>query len=118
MAGTITNELGSIIIPEDVIATIAGLAATENYGIVGMSAKTAGDQLWQIIGGDNQKRGVKVTVLEEENVVDIDLYVMVMYGSSMSAVASNAISNVRYSVKNLTGLTVRNVNVHVEGIKA
>ena len=63
MPGVITTELGKIAIPDDVIATIAGYAATENYGIVGMSAKTAGDQFWQIIGGDNQRRGVKITSL-------------------------------------------------------
>ena len=67
MPGIITTELGKISISEDIIAMIAGYAASENYGIVGMSAKTTGDQLWQLVGGDNQKRGVKVTVLEDRS---------------------------------------------------
>ena len=45
MPGIITTELGKISISEDIIAMIAGYAASENYGIVGMSAKTTGDQL-------------------------------------------------------------------------
>ena len=117
MPGIIKNELGNIIINEDIIATVAGYAASENYGIVGMSAKTAGDQLWNLIGGDNQKRGVKVSIVGEDE-IDIDLYVSVTYGVSLTAVAQNAIGNVRYRVQDLTGLKVRNVNVHVEGIKA
>ena len=118
MPGIITTELGKISISEDIIAMIAGYAASENYGIVGMSAKTTGDQLRQLVGGDNQKRGVKVTVLEDDEGVDIDLFVTIVYGTSLSAVAKNAIENVRYRVKEMTGLNVRNVNIHVEAIRA
>ena len=118
MPGIITTELGKISISEDIIASIAGYAASENYGIVGMSAKTTGDQLWQLVGGDNQKRGVKVTVLDDGEGVDIDLFVTVVYGTSLSAVAKNAIENVRYRGKEMTGLNVRNVNIHVEAIRA
>ncbi len=117
MPGTITTELGKINIPDDIIATIAGYAASENYGIVGMSAKSASDQLWQLVGGDNQRRGVKVTALGEDE-IDIDLYVTLIYGASLPAVAQNAIGNVRYRVEELTGLKVKNVNIHVEGIRA
>ena len=117
MPGTVTTDLGSISIPDDVIATIAGYAATENYGIVGMNAKTTGDQLWQLVGGDNQKRGVRVTPLGGDE-LDIDLFVTLIYGASLPAVAQNAIGNVRYRVEEMTGLKVKNVNVHVEGIRA
>ncbi|MBE5784664.1 MAG: Asp23/Gls24 family envelope stress response protein [Clostridiales bacterium] len=118
MPGIIMTELGKISIPEDIVATIAGYAASENYGIVGMSAKTTGDQLWQLVGGDNHKRGVKVTVLEDGESVDIDLYVTVVYGTSLAAVARNAIENVRYRVSEMTGIRVVNVNIHVEAIRA
>ncbi len=45
MPGIINTELGAISIPDEIVATIAGYAASENYGIVGMHAKTTGDQL-------------------------------------------------------------------------
>jgi len=59
-----------------------------------------------------------VTVLEDDEGVDIDLFVTIVYGTSLSAVAKNAIENVRYRVKEMTGLNVRNVNIHVEAIRA
>lgn len=120
MPATITTELGKVVITEDIIATIAGYAAAENYGIVGMSAKTTGDSLWKFMGGDNQKRGVKVSTLydEDENTVDIDLYVTLTYGASLPVVAQNVITNVRYRVNEMTGLNVNNVNIHVEAIQA
>jgi uncharacterized alkaline shock family protein YloU len=49
--------------------------------------------------------------------VDIDLYVMLEYGVSLSAVAQNARDNVRYRVQEMTGLNVHNVNIFVEGIR-
>ena len=117
MPGIITTELGKVAIGEDLIASIAGYAALENYGIAGMSSKTAGDAILQLIGGENHKRGVKVTFAEAEGEVDIDLFVTLIYGVSLPAVAQNMMSNVRYKVHEMTGLTVRNVNIHVETVR-
>ena len=69
------------------------------------------------VGGDNQRRGVKVTCVEGDQ-IDIDLFVTIIYGASLTAVAENAIGNVRYRVEDMTGLKVRNVNIHVEGVRA
>ena len=110
MPGTINNEYGKVTISEDIIATVAGYAATENYGVVGMSAKTATDA--------NKKRGVKVSFLGEGDEVDIDLYVTMVYGVSLPVVAKNMIDNVRYRVQETTGIKVANVNIHVESISA
>ncbi|MBR0025905.1 MAG: Asp23/Gls24 family envelope stress response protein [Clostridia bacterium] len=117
MPGVIVNDLGKITMNEDLVASIAGYAAVENYGIVGMSSKTATDTILQLVGGDNVKRGVKVAMLESGTAVDIDLFVTLEYGVSLPAVARNVIQNVRYRVSEMTGLTVNNVNVHVEAIR-
>ena len=74
MTAVIKNELGTITMNEELIASIAGFAAGENYGIVAMNSKTAGDALLQLVGGENVKRGVKVSILEDQS-IDIDLYV-------------------------------------------
>ena len=116
MTATIKNEIGAITLDEDLIASIAGYAAYENYGIVAMNSKTAGDTLLQMIGGENVRRGVKVTTLDD-NRVDIDLYVTLLYGISFPAVAENAVSNVRYRVEELTGIKVRKVNFYIESIQ-
>ncbi len=118
MSGIINNDLGEIAITESAVAMVAGKAATENYGLVGMTAKSASEEVFgfiRFITGDSKKRGVKVTDVET-NTFDIDLYVKLMYGLSMSAVAQNIISHVKYRVEALTGMSVRDVNIHVDGI--
>ena len=117
MPGIINNEFGKVTISEDIVANIAGYAATENYGVVGMSAKTATDALLKIVGSDsNKKRGVKVAFSEDGEHVDIDLFVTMVFGVSLPVVAKNMIDNVRYRVQESTGLKVSNVNIHVESI--
>ena len=119
MPGTINNEYGKVTISEDIIATVAGYAATENYGVVGMSAKTATDARLKLVGSEaNKKRGVKVSFIGEGDEVDIDLYVTMVYGVSLPVVAKNMIDNVRYRVQETTGIKVANVNIHVESISA
>ena len=119
MPGTINNEYGKVTISEDIIATVAGYAATENYGVVGMSAKTATDAILKLVGSEaNKKRGVKVSFLGEGDEVDIDLYVTMVYGVSLPVEAKNMIDNVRYRVQETTGIKVANVNIHVESISA
>ena len=116
MAAVMTTTLGKITIADDLIASIAGYAAVENYGIVGMNSKKASDSFVELFGKDNMRRGVKVTMVSPE-VIDIDLYVTLEYGVSLPAVAQNAKSNVKYRVEEMTGLTVHAVNVHVENIR-
>ena len=117
MPGTINNEYGKVTISEDIIATVAGYAATENYGVVGMSAKTATDAILKLVGSEaNKKRGVKVSFLGEGD--EVDLYVTMVYGVSLPVVAKNMIDNVRYRVQETTGIKVANVNIHVESISA
>lgn len=115
MPGTVQTGFGKIVLEDDVIASIAGYATLENYGIVGMASKNASDGLWQLIGRDNIRKGVRVTTTEDQLV--IDLFVMVQYGVSINAVAENIIHNVGYRIQDTTGLMVTAVNVHVEGVR-
>ena len=115
MAAEMSTTLGKITMTDDLIASIAGYAAVENVGIVGMNAKKASDSFIELFGKDNMRRGVKVTMVSPD-VMDIDLYVTLEYGVSLPAVAQNAKSNVKYRVEEMTGLTVHAVNVHVEYI--
>ena len=116
MAAEIKNELGTIRLDDDIIATIAGFAAVENYGIVGMNAKKVGDALTELFGRDNLQRGVKVNV-NDSGEVEVDLFVTLEYGVSLPAVAANTKKNVCYRIEEMTGLKVTSVNVHVEAIR-
>ena len=80
----IKNDLGLITINEDVMLKVAGYAALECYGIVAMGQKRAKDGFVEWLGRENLTKGVRVNVTEGG--IDIDLYIIVEYGISISAV--------------------------------
>ena len=116
MAIYVANELGTISVSEDLIATIAGYAAVENYGIVGMCARSAGDAIVELFGRENLQKGVLVEKVDDAQ-VDVSLHVALQYGVSLPAVSQNTKQNVRYRIEDMTGISVRNVNIFVESIR-
>lgn len=115
MSVKLQNEIGTIDINADVISTIAGISAIECYGLVGMASKSATDGLVQLLKKDNMNKGVKVYF--EDNLIIIDLYVIVQFGTKISVVANNIRDKVRYNVENLTGQKVKKVNINIEGVR-
>ena len=115
MPAKINNEYGDIIIEDNVLATIAGLAAMECYGLVGMASRGAGDGLSKLLLLDNLTKGVKVTT--EDYGIVIDLFIIVEYGIGISTVAQNIIEKVKYAVEDATDIEVNEVNVNVQGIR-
>jgi len=104
---------GSIRIADEVVSTIAGLAAMEIDGIAGMSGGIAGG-IAEALGKKNLSRGVKVEVGEEE--VIVDLYVIVDYGVRIPDVAWNVQDSVKRAIEEMTGLKILGINVHVQGV--
>lgn len=107
------NGMGSIKIADEVVSVIAGLAATEVPGVAAMSSGLAGG-IVERLGRKNLSKGVKVEVGEKEAAVDI--HVVVEYGSRIPEVASQIQSKVKDAVESMTGLSVVEVNVHVQGV--
>jgi uncharacterized alkaline shock family protein YloU len=116
MAISVSNEMGTVSVSEDLIATIAGYATVENYGIVGMCARSAGDAIVELFGRENLQKGVLVEKVGD-NQVDVSLHVALQYGVSLPAVSQNTKQNVRYRIEDLTGVSVRDVNIFVESIR-
>ena len=110
-----STGLGLVSVNEEVILKVAGYAALECYGIVGMASKRTTDGIVQMLGIENLGRGVKVQITNDS--VDVDLYIIVEYGISISAVAATLIDTVKYKVEHLTGVPVGRVNVCVEDIR-
>lgn len=110
-----TEELqtGLIRISDDVVATIAGLAAVETPGIAAMSGGIS-EGLAKRLSGKNVQKGVSVEVGTTE--AAIDLRIIVHYGIPIQEVCRQLQLNVRESVENMTGLHVVEVNVKVEGV--
>lgn len=111
----VENEIGTIEINTDVIANIAGAAAIECYGLVGMASKSATSGIVDLLKREQLNKGIEVHV--EEDGVIIDLYVIVQFGTKISVVANNIIEKVKYHVEKQTGVTVKNVNLNIEGVR-
>lgn len=110
------TEYGQIDISTDVIATIAGGAAVDCYGIVGMASKNQlKDGLTDILRRENFTRGV--VVRDENGEVHIDMYIIVSYGTKISEVAHNVQTKVKYTLDQTVGLAVDSVNIYVQGVK-
>lgn len=112
-AGQKSAQQGTIKISEEVVTTIAGLAAAEVAGVAGMSGGIAGD-LVEKLGRKNLSKGIKAEVGESE--VTIDINAIVDYGVNIHDVALQLQTKVRDAVENMTGLDVVNVNVNIQGL--
>lgn len=111
----ISTEVGRIVLSDEVIATIAGAAASECYGIVGMSSGRFRDGIATILGRDSISRGVEVDTSSEG--LKLTLHIIVGYGTRISEVAHNVIEKVSYTLEQATGLRVEEVNIKVDGVQ-
>lgn len=106
---------GTITISKPVYTTIAGMAATNCFGVKGMAARSMKDGLVHLLRKENMGKGVHVTV-NEDNSISIDLHIMVDHGINLSAIGNSIIEQVRYIVQTMTGTTVKLVNVMVDSM--
>lgn len=106
-------ENGTVRISNDVVAIIAGVAATEISGVVGMSGGITGG-ITEMLGMKNLSKGVKVELEDKE--VTIDLFIIVEYGSRISELGEKIQQNVKQTVETMTGLNVISVNVNIQGV--
>ncbi|MEJ5225954.1 MAG: Asp23/Gls24 family envelope stress response protein [Anaerolineales bacterium] len=109
-----STTLGSIHISPNAVATIAYHAALQSYGVVGLAARNLAEGLTHSITRE-PTRGVNVRFDGEK--LDIDVYVIVEYGTRVASVASSVANAVRYQVEKTVGLKVNEVNVHVQGLR-
>lgn len=110
----IDNGIGSVTFADDVIAIIAGLAATEVKGVANMLGNMS-SSITEMMGKKDHTKGVKVEVGTEEAAVD--LYLVLNYGINIPDVCRAVQENVKKAIETMTGLRVVEVNVHVQGVK-
>ena len=107
------NNRGEIIIADEVIAVITGLAAMEVEGVASL-AGNATRELISKIGIKTLSKGVKVDVLED--VVTIDAALNLKYGFNIKTVSEKVQEKVKVAIENMTGLSVADVNIRVMGV--
>lgn len=115
MAVTLTNPLGRVQIADEVLSAIAGHAARECYGIVGVIARSVPDGIAELLGLENIHRGVQVRAVDGQ--LHVNLFVVVEYGVNIFQVARNAMAQVKHRLEQLSGLPVERVDVHVQGVR-
>jgi len=111
---TQVQDNGSVLISEDVIAAIVAHAAGEVEGVVGVNVKPGAD-IAELIGKKNWGKGIKITILEN-NEISIDCNVTVCYGHSVVTAAKAVQVAVTNAVESMAGVKIAAVNVNVCGI--
>ena len=115
MKGRMSTDLGNISIDVETIAQYAGTEAMECFGIVGMAGYSMRDGIVRLLKQESLTRGIVVTL--NKNKISIDFHIIVAYGVSITAIADNLMSSVKYRIEEYTGLNVEKINIFVEGVK-
>lgn len=107
------DKIGEVQIADEVVAIIAGLAATEVEGVDSMAGNITNELVGKL-GMKNLSKGVKVEVTEDH--VSVDLSLNMKYGYSIPKVSEKVQDKVKTAIENMTGLTVLEVNVRIAGV--
>ena len=109
------NPNGTVSFATEVVATIAGLAATEVEGVASMTSQSSGlADMFSRRNTRNFTKGVRIDL--DGNRVTVDITIVVEYGSPVPDVARSIQENVKKAIETMSGLDVHAVDVHVSGV--
>ncbi len=108
------TSLGSIHISPNAIASIAYHSALQSYGVVGLAPKNLAEGIASSITRE-PSRGVNVQFVDDQ--LNIDVYIIVEFGTRIATVASSVQNAIKFTVEKNIGLKVSHVNVHVQGLR-
>ena len=107
------EDIGQVQIADEVIAVIAGLAATEVEGVAKMSGNIT-NEIVSKLGMKNLSKGVKVEIMGEQ--VEIRLSLVLRYGVSIPKTSQEVQDKVKNAIETMTGLEVTGVNIRIAGV--
>lgn len=107
------GKVGEVQIADEVVAIIAGLAATEVEGVSAMAGNITNELVGKL-GMKNLSKGIRVEVLE--GVVSVELALHMKYGYNIPEVSAKVQDRVKNAIENMTGLSVSDVNVRISGV--
>jgi uncharacterized alkaline shock family protein YloU len=108
------NQFGNIYVSHHSIATIACQSTLESYGVVGLAAKNLAEGLAQVLVKDPT---LGVDVHYDGHTIQIDLFIIIEYGTRITSVSSSVADSVAYQIEKALGIPVNRVNVHVRGLR-
>ena len=106
---------GKIEVSTRAIATVAGRAVAQCYGVVGIAARHPRFATVETLPPEQYGRGVEVRFVDDH--VTIDLYVVLEHGLRISEIAHNIMSNVKFAVERTLGMPVVRINVNVQALR-
>lgn len=106
---------GSVHVANEVLADLAGYAALESYGVVGMASPTLADGVAQLLPRQKLRKGVRISTSDEG--VSVDLYVVIEHGTNLTEVSHNLANTIRYTLTEMSDIAVANVEIHVMDVK-
>ena len=109
------NDNGNVTVGSNVYTDIAGMAATNCFGVKGMAARSVKDGVYHLLRKDSARKGVLVD-FHEDNSITIHLHIIVEYGVNLAAIGNSIISEVRYIVTKTTGTEIRDINVYIDSV--
>ena len=111
---TLEDNRGEVVIADEVVAVIAGLAAMEVEGVASMVGNVT-KELISKIGKKSLAKGVKVDILE--GIVTVAINLNLKYGYNIMDISEKVQEKVKAAIENMTGLTVADVNIRVAGVE-
>ena len=108
-----SDEIGEIRVSEEVVAIIAGLAATEVEGVSSMAGNIT-NEIVSKLGMKNLSKGIFVEVMDEE--IKVDVALNIAYGYAIPEISAKVQERVKSSIENMTGLTVAVVNIRIASV--
>ncbi len=112
---TTKNYYGKISISTDAIASVAGFAVLDCYGVVDIVSKSFSSSVKELFTKQQYLKGINVKVID--NRIFIKVHAIFKYGVSINAVSESLKKSVKYNVEKFTGMLVNSVSVHVEGVR-
>lgn len=106
---------GGLSVAQEVIADMAGYAALESYGVVGMATPTLTDGIAKLLPASRLRRGIQVEMLDEG--VHVDLYIIAEHGTNIAEVSRMLAEKVTFVLEDSAQLPVAGVDIHVQGIR-
>lgn len=107
------GTIGEVRIADEVVAIIAGLAATEVEGVASMAGNITNELVGKL-GMKNLSKGVKITVADDA--VSVDLSLNLKYGYSIPEVCEKVQEKVKLAIENMTSLSVIDININIAGV--
>ncbi|MCL2125790.1 MAG: Asp23/Gls24 family envelope stress response protein [Oscillospiraceae bacterium] len=109
------NERGSINIASEVFTILTGDAATNCFGVKGMTVRSVSDGLVHLLKKESMGKGVHITY-NDDNTISIELHIAVDQGVNIPVICESIVHRVRYQVEQGTGIKIKCVDVYVESM--